>query len=167
MESVVAPVPGWDRFPDMAKDFFQVLRSEAGDDLVLQKNYFIELLLPRAIMRELRPEEMDAYREPFKNPGEDRRPTLTWPREIPIKGDGPDDVIAIATSYNAWLKESADLPKLYIHAKPGFFSEGIKKGIANWPNQKIVESEGLHFLQEDSPIQIGDHVNDFLSALYK
>ncbi|XP_041457548.1 coelenterazine h 2-monooxygenase-like [Lytechinus variegatus] len=167
MESVVGPVPGWDRFPDMARDFFQALRSEAGEDLVLQKNYFVELLLPRAIMRELRPEEMDAYREPFKNPGEDRRPTLTWPRQIPIIGDGPDDVIDIAKAYNSWLRESADLPKLFISAVPGFFSEGIKKGTAKWPNQKTVEAEGLHFLQEDSPIQIGDHVKDFLSSIYK
>ena len=167
MESLVAPFPGWDRFPDVGKDFLPALRSDAGIDMVLQKNLFVELILPKLIMRELQEEEMDAYREPFKNPGEDRRPTLTWPREVPVVGDGPDNVIAIVAAYRAWLKESADLPKLYIHAKPGTLSEEIKKSTAQWSNQKVVEAEGLHFLQEDSPIKVGDHIKEFLSGIYK
>ncbi|XP_072171347.1 coelenterazine h 2-monooxygenase-like [Diadema setosum] len=167
MESIVGPVPGWDSFPEVAKNMFQAIRSKAGEEMILDKNLFVELLLPHSILRELRPEEFDAYKEPYTTPGEDRRPTLTWPREIPIVGDGPDDVIAIVSAYHAWLRESASLPKLYINGKPGFFSKGILRGTQNWPNQKVVECAGLHFLQEDSPIEIGNHIKDFVLDLYK
>ncbi|XP_071510005.1 coelenterazine h 2-monooxygenase-like [Diadema antillarum] len=168
MESLIAPFPGWDKFPDSARDFLKAVRSEAGEEMVIEKNMFVEQLMPRLIQRKLRKEEMDAFVEPFKVPGEDRRPTLTWPREIPVVGDGPDDVIAIATAYYAWLKESTDLPKLLVLATPGSISESLKKGTEHWPNQKIVEVDGgLHFLQEDSPTEIGDHIKEFLSDLYK
>ena len=168
MESIVKPLPGWILFPDDLREVFQGFRSEAGEEMILKKNLFVEQLLPFAVIRKLRQEEMDAYREPFKNPGEDRRPTLTWPREIPVMGDGPDEMIVRATAYHAWLKESANLPKLNIQATPGFFSEWIKKSTEeeNWPNNKIVQAEGHHFLQEDSPIEIGNHVSEFLSGIY-
>ncbi|XP_030836985.1 coelenterazine h 2-monooxygenase-like [Strongylocentrotus purpuratus] len=167
MESIIQPLPGWELFDDTMREVFQGFRSEAGEEMVLKQNIFVEQILPFAIIRKLRQEEMDAYREPFKNPGEDRRPTLTWPREIPIMGDGPDDMIVRATAYSAFLKESADLPKLCVHATPGFFSDWIEKTTKNWPNHKMVKCEGHHFLQEESPIQIGDYIREFLSGIYK
>ncbi|XP_072039197.1 coelenterazine h 2-monooxygenase-like [Amphiura filiformis] len=163
MESLVRAFPGWPGFPTLrATDVFQNLRSEAGDDLVLNGNFFVESILPLAIMRDLTEDEMNAYRQPFVNPGEDRRPTLTWPREVPIEGDGPEDVIKIAHDYFKWLCESKDIPKLYIDGEPGFFSENLRKLHNVIPNQKTVQVKGLHFLQEDSPDEIGRETKDFL-----
>ncbi|XP_041453259.1 coelenterazine h 2-monooxygenase-like [Lytechinus variegatus] len=167
MESLIQALPGWELFDDSLRETFQGIRSEAGEEMVLKQNMFVEQLLPFAVIRKLRVEEMDAYRQPFKNPGEDRRPTLTWFREIPILGDGPDEMIVRATAYNAFLKDSADLPKLCILATPGIFSDWIERITEDWPNQKKVRCEGHHFLQEDSPIQIGDHIKEFLSEIYE
>ena len=113
-------------------------------------------------MRELTQEEMDVYRAPYKEEGESRRPTLTWPREIPVKTDGPADVVEIAENYNKWLADSSDVPKLYIDGEPGFFSSAIRKTVSNWKNLRSVSVKGLHFLQEDSPVEIGQAVARFL-----
>ena len=165
MESLVGPVPSWDMFPDVARKMFQALRSDAGEELVLKKNFFVERLLPGSIMRKLTDEEMEAYREPYRIE-KHRLPTLTWPREIPVGGDGPDDVLKIAFDYYQWLSTSKDIPKLYIDGDPGFFSTGLRRAVANWPNQKIVKVKGLHFLQEDSPDDIGAAINAFLKGVY-
>ncbi|XP_071947914.1 coelenterazine h 2-monooxygenase-like [Antedon mediterranea] len=166
MESIVAVVPSWEAFPEIARDIFQALRSDNGEEMVLQNNFFVEKLLPLSVMRELSTEEMAVYREPFLQKGEDRRPTLTWPREIPVATDGPQDVVDIVNAYRTWLSKSADIPKLYINGKPGFFSSGITKVTENWPNQETVSVPGLHFLQEDSPDDIGKAIYHFLKKLY-
>ena len=168
MEGIVKAVPGWDVFPEIARNVFQALRSEAGEQMVLEKNFFVERLLPTAIVRQLSEDEMNAYREPFAKPGEDRRPTLTWPREIPIEGDGPEDTIKIANDYFGWLCEAKHIPKLYIDGDPGFFSPTLRRIQDIWPNQKMVTVKGSHFLQEDSPKEIGEAVRDFLTnTVYK
>src|ERR1043166_7352448 len=83
MEAIVRPVT-WAEWPEPARKIFQAMRSPAGEDMVLAKNVFVDRILPASVLRGLTQEEMDRYREPFREPGESRRPTLTWPREIPI-----------------------------------------------------------------------------------
>ncbi|XP_033098368.1 coelenterazine h 2-monooxygenase-like [Anneissia japonica] len=166
MESIVAVVPSWEAFPEIAQNIFQAMRSEAGEEMVLENNFFVERLLPTSVIRELSSEEMTCYREPFLNKGEDRRPTLTWPREIPVATEGPQDVVDIVNAYQTWLSKSADIPKLYINAEPGFFSSGIRKVTENWPNHETLSVKGLHFIQEDSPDDIGKAVHHFLKKLY-
>nr|CAB3243013.1 renilla-luciferin 2-monooxygenase-like [Phallusia mammillata] len=162
MEALVSPMPSWDVFPDVARNIFQALRSPEGEKLVLTQNFFVLRLLPGSIMRTLTDEEIEVYVKPFKDEGEGRRPTLTWPREIPIATDGPEDVVQFAKSYNQWLRSSSDIPKLYVHGDPGFFSESIKKEVMSWPNLQTVTVKGLHFLQEDSPDDIGKALHQFL-----
>ncbi|MDP6953023.1 MAG: haloalkane dehalogenase [Alphaproteobacteria bacterium] len=163
MEALVKPVT-WADWPDGAREFFQALRSPAGDDMVLTKNLFVEVLLPRAVARGLSDAEMAHYRKRFTEPGESRRPTLTWPRQIPIDGE-PADVVAIAEGYSEWLA-SSDLPKLFINAEPGSILIGEQREFCRaWPNQTEVTVPGLHFIQEDSPDQIGEAVADFVAGL--
>ena len=159
MEALVRPMT-WDEWPPA--DMFRTLRSEAGDDLVLQQNMFVEQILPGAVLRDLSDEEMDVYRRPYTEAGESRRPTLTWPREIPLSGE-PADVVEIAANYSKWL-ETADIPKLLIAAKPGAILRGPMVEYArSWPNQTEVTVTGSHFIQEDSPHEIGEA----LAAWYK
>jgi haloalkane dehalogenase len=152
MEALIGPV-SWDDWPEQARSIFSGFRSEAGEELVLQKNYFVERVLPASVLTPLAPEVHDEYRRPFLERGESRRPTLTWPREIPIDGM-PADVHEIVTAYNGWLALSP-IPKLFINAEPGFFSPGIARETAGWPNQNTVTVPGHHFLQEDSGDKIG------------
>ena len=164
MEAVVGPVPSWDMWPENARNIFQALRSPAGEDLILEKNIFVERILTSSIMRTLSDEEMDEYRRPFANPGEDRRPTLTWPRQIPIEGE-PADVTEIASAYANWMATN-DIPKLFIDAKPGSILTGKARDFAlSFKNQTVVEAAGYHFLQEDSPDEIGEALSDWLKAL--
>ena len=165
MEALVQTMPSWDGWPDVARDMFQALRSEGGEDMVLQKNMFVERLLPGSIMRQLTEEEMEEYRMPFKEEGESRRPTLTFPREIPICGE-PADVNELTNNYNKWLSTSADVPKLYVDGEPGFFSKGIRHTVKDWPNLQTTKVKGLHFLQEDSPDEIGQAIKSFLLKIY-
>ncbi|XP_072025243.1 coelenterazine h 2-monooxygenase-like [Amphiura filiformis] len=165
MESLMRSSPGWDSWQPQARGLFESLRSDRGEQMVLENNFFVEKMLPGAIMRKLSEDEMNAYREAFRNPGEDRRPTLTWPREIPVEGDGPEDVIDIANAYFEWMCQN-HIPKLYIDGQPGFFSSGLRKAAKFWPNQQVAKVKGLHFLQEDSPAEIGRAVRDFLSKVY-
>ncbi len=156
MEALVRPV-SWDEWPDAAREIFQGFRSSAGETMVLENNVFVERVLPGSILRELGAEEMSVYRRPFENPGEDRRPTLTWPRQIPIDGE-PDDVHAIVAAYGDWLSTS-DLPKLFINAEPGAILTGPQREFCrSWPNQQEVTVPGIHFIQEDSPDQIGEAI---------
>ncbi len=156
MESIVRPV-SWDDWPEAARGVFQGFRSPAGEDMVLDKNVFVERVLPGSIIRDLSDEEMEVYRRPFKNPGEERRPTLTWPRQIPIEGE-PAEVVELVQSYADWLSKS-DMPKLFINAEPGAILIGPQREFCrSWPNQQEVTVAGNHFLQEDSPNEIGEAI---------
>jgi haloalkane dehalogenase len=131
---------------------------------VLENNIFIENVLPGSILRKLEDEEMDEYRRPFTTPGEDRRPTLTWPRQIPIEGE-PAEVVEIVQAYADWLAES-DLPKLFINAEPGAILAGeVREICRRWPNQSEVTVKGVHFVQEDSPDEIGRAIAEWRAKL--
>ena len=163
MEGMVKPV-NWDEWPENATKVFQGFRSEAGESMVLDKNIFVEKVLPSSIIRELSNEEMNEYRRPFLNAGEDRRPTLSWPRQIPIEGE-PQEVVEVVENYSNWLS-SSDLPKLFINADPGSILTGKQREFCrSWPNQEEVTVKGTHFIQEDSPDEIGKAVSNFVSKL--
>jgi hypothetical protein len=156
MEAIVTPLT-WADWPENARRAFQGFRSESGEEMILEKNMFVERVLPASIIRRLSEEEMAAYRKPFASPGEDRRPTLTWPRMIPIEGK-PADMVKVVENYAAWLAET-DVPKLYINAEPGSILVGRQRELCRaWPNQTEVAVKGRHFVQEDSPDEIGQAV---------
>ncbi len=156
MEGIVMPV-NWDDWPEAARGVFQGFRSEAGEEMILEKNIFIEKVLPGSIIRKMRDEEMAVYRRPFLEPGEDRRPTLSWPRQIPIEGE-PVEVVELVQSYANWLRESP-VPKLFINADPGAILIGRQREFCrSWPNQQEVTVAGSHFIQEDSPEEIGQAI---------
>ncbi|PWU24766.1 MAG: hypothetical protein C5B48_04740 [Candidatus Rokuibacteriota bacterium] len=130
--------------------------------MVLQKNVFVERILPASVLRGLGEEEMAVYRRPYEKPGESRRPTLTWPREIPVGGE-PADVVAIVDAYARWLATS-DIPKLFINADPGVILTGAQREFCrSWPNQQEITVRGSHFIQEDSPAEIGQAVAAFVA----
>jgi haloalkane dehalogenase len=150
--------------PEAVLRLFQSLPSEAGERAVLEDNAFLETMLPLGVLRSLSEEEMAAYRRPFAEPGEGRRPTLDWPLQIPVDGQ-PADVSAIVASYGAWLAQSA-VPKLFINGQPGAILTGAARDFCRtWPNQTEVTVPGIHFLQEDSPAEIGQTVADWLPAM--
>ena len=162
MEGVVAPL-SWDEWPDAARGIFQAFRSPAGEELVLTKNVFVENVLPKSILRKLTAEEMDAYRAPFREPGEARRPTLSWPRQLPIDGE-PREVCDTVRRYGAWLASSS-LPKLYVDGDPGMIMTGRMRELARaLPNTTVATVKGLHFLQEDSPAEIAAAIRAWLPA---
>jgi len=153
MEAIVRPVT-WEEWPEASRRIFQGMRSPAGEELILEKNVFIERILPASVIRELTDEEMDEYRRPFREAGERRRPMLTWPREIPIDGE-PADVHEIVASYAEWLARS-DVPKLFVAADPGAILVGPQREFCrSWPNQTEVTVPGIHFVQEDAGPEIG------------
>ena len=157
MEAIVKEMT-WEDWSDEAKGIFQGFRSDAGESLVLEKNYFVEKVLPGSIIRRLRDEEIEEYRRPFLNPGEDRRPTLSWPREIPIEGQ-PANVCKIVNQYAEWMQTN-DIPKLFINAEPGAITTGrIRDFCRSWKNQTEVTVKGIHFIQEDSPDDIGKAIS--------
>ena len=163
MEAIVRPVT-WAEWPEAARKIFQAMRSPAGEDMVLGKNVFVERILPASVLRGLTSEEMEHYREPFREAGESRRPTLTWPREIPIDGE-PADVVALVDEYARWLARSP-LPKLFINGNPGSILVGAPRDFCRtWPNQQEITVKGSHFLQEDSPAEIGQAIARFLRRL--
>ena len=163
MEAIVKPLT-WDDWPAAAKALFQGFRSDAGEPMVLEKNVFVERVLPASVLRELTDEEMAVYRRPFLQPGEDRRPTLTWPRQIPLEGE-PRDVHDIVAGYSQWLSE-CNLPKLFINAEPGAILCGSQREFCRgWKNQTEVTVPGNHFLQEDSPDEIGAAIATWHSDL--
>lgn len=156
MEGIVCPV-NWSDWPEAAAGIFRGFRSSAGEEMVLEKNMFIERVLPGSILRELATTEMNEYRRPFLNAGEDRRPTLTWPRQIPIDGE-PEDVHRIVSDYADWLGES-EVPKLFINAEPGAILLGRQREFCRqFRNQTEVTVPGIHFIQEDSPDEIGQAI---------
>jgi len=152
MEALIGPLR-WEQWPEQARSIFRGFRSEAGEELALQKNYFVERVLPASVLEPMTLKVLDEYRRPYLEPGESRRPTLTWPREIPFDGT-PQDVHEIVTSYNRWLR-SSPIPKLFVKADPGFFSPAIAQATSGWFNQDTVTVAGHHFVQEDSGEEIG------------
>lgn len=160
MEAIVRPL-AWTDWPDSGRKIFQVMRSPAGEEVVLDKNVFVERILPASVMRQLTEAEMQAYRRPWQAAGESRRPMLQWPRELPIDG-APADVVRIVEQYSAWLAGSP-LPKLFVNAEPGSILVGRARAVCRtWPNQREVTVRGLHFVQEDSPDDIGRAVAEFV-----
>ena len=160
MEAIVRPVT-WDEWPERARGIFQGLRSPAGEEMVLDKNLFVEAILPASVLRALTDEEMAEYRRPFAEPGETRRPTLTWPRQIPIDGE-PAEVVEIVSAYADWLATS-EVPKLLVVAEPGAILTGAPLDFCRrWPNQDEVTVAGNHFVQEDSPDEIGEAIADWV-----
>ena len=163
MEAIVRPVT-WDAWPDAARGIFQGMRSEAGEEMVLEKNVFVENILPGSVLRRLSEAEMEVYRRPYLEAGESRRPTLTWPRELPIEGE-PADVTQIVGAYSEWLA-SSDLPKLFVSADPGAILIGAQREFCRaWPNQQEVTVAGNHFVQEDSPSEIGQAIVEWYASL--
>ena len=161
MEGIVAPIPSWDDFNPDATPLFQALRSDAGESLILDKNVFVERILPGSILRDLEPAEMDEHRRPFLN-RDDRWPTLTWPRQIPIAGE-PANVVEIVSTYSNWMA-SNDLPKLFVNAEPGAILIGaVRELCRTWPNQTEVTVAGSHFIQEDSGPEIGRAIASWMS----
>jgi haloalkane dehalogenase len=165
MEAIVVPQrwDHWDKFG--MRPALQGLRSEAGEEMVLKNNFFIEQILPKAILRTLSAEEMAAYRRPFAEPGEGRRPTLTWPRQIPIEGE-PADVTAIVAASSEWLKTS-NVPKLFVKAEPGgiLSADADLDFVRKLPVQTEVTVAGIHYVQEDSPHEIGQAVAGWMKTL--
>ena len=163
MEAIVMPIT-WSDWPEQARSIFQAMRSPAGEEIVLEKNVFVERILPASIIRKLSEEEMAEYRRPFLEAGEARRPTLTWPRQIPIEGE-PQDVHDIVVAYGDWLA-TADVPKLFINAEPGTILTGPQRQFCRtWPNQTEVTVPGIHFIQEDSAAEIGQALHSWLTGL--
>lgn len=162
MEAIVEPST-WSQFPEVARERFQALRSPAGEQLVLEQNSFIEFNLPRTILRTLTEEELNTYRRPYPEPGEGRRPMLSWARQLPIEGE-PADVTEIVTTFGEWLSGS-DLPKLYIKCDPGTTAPGKTEFCRTWPAQNEVIVRGHHTPQEDSPHEIGTALANWLQNL--
>ena len=162
-EAIVRPMT-WNDWPEPGRMIFRAMRSAAGEEIVLVKNVFVERLLPASVMRGLGPEEMERYRAPYRESGESRRPTLTWPRQIPLDGE-PADVVEIAQAYADWLTKSP-VPKLFVNGDPGFLLTGALRAFCRtFPNQHEVTVRGTHFVQEDSPDEIGRAVADFVARL--
>ena len=156
MEAITRPM-SWDDFNQDARPVFQGFRSSSGESMVLEKNIFIEKVLPGSIIRTLSEEEMAEYRRPFLNAGEDRRPTLSWPREIPLDGE-PSAVAKIVEAYGQWM-ETVEFPKLFINAEPGAILIGPQREFCRtWPNTRELTVKGIHFIQEDSPDEIGQGI---------
>ena len=163
MEAIVRPI-SWAEFPADATGVFQGFRSPAGEAMALENNIFVERVLPGSVLRQLTDEEMAVYRRPYLEPGESRRPTVTWPRQIPIDGE-PEDVVAVAQAYSEWLS-GAEVPKLLINAEPGALIRGATREFCRaWPNQTEVTVKGSHFIQEDSPTEIAAALADWLQTL--
>lgn len=162
MEAIVRPV-NWSEWPESAVGIFKGFRSDKGEDLILNRNMFIEGVLPSSVLRDLTAAEMEAYRAPHPT-ADDRQPLLNWPRQIPIEGE-PADVVALVNEYGSFMSTSA-VPKLFINADPGSILVGEQREFCrSWPNQHEVTVKGSHFIQEDSPVEIGKAVADWLTAL--
>ena len=163
MEALVRPVT-WEDWPEPARKIFQAMRSPAGEEMVLEKNIFVERILPASVLRGLGEAEMAVYRKPYLEAGESRRPTLTWPRQIPISGE-PAEVVEIVEAYSAWLAAGGPA-KLFINADPGTILTGPQREFCrSWPDQREVTVKGSHFIQEDSPVEIGAAIRAFAEEL--
>ena len=163
MEAIVMPLT-WDQWPDPATKIFGLFRSEAGEELVLEKNFFVERILLADSSTGYTEEEKSEYIRPFINPGEERRPTLTWPRQIPLDGE-PSEVVE-EVRLNAEFHKESDIPKLFINADPGSILIGDQREFArSWKNQTEITVSGNHFIQEDSSEEIGAALRNFVESL--
>jgi haloalkane dehalogenase len=161
MEGIVRPFRSWDEWPEVTRTFFQAQRTPAGEDLILQKNLFIEYLLP---LRNIAPEAIEVYRRYYRNPGPSRQPMLTWTRELPIASE-PEDVVRVVESYSRWLSGSP-IPKLFIDAEPAGFLIGAQREFCrSWPNQQSLTVQGAHFLQEEAPEAVGRAAAGFVAKV--
>jgi haloalkane dehalogenase len=161
MEGIVRPFRSWDEWPELTKAFFQAQRSPAGEDIILQKNLFVEYLLP---LRNISAEAIEVYRRYWRIPGPSRQPMLTWTRELPIAGQ-PADVVGIVDSYARWLSKSP-IPKLFIDAEPAGFLIGAQREFCRtWPNQETVTVKAAHFLQEEAPEAVGEATARFVAKV--
>jgi len=162
MEAIVKPM-SWDDWPEGGVGIFKGFRSEKGEDLILNRNMFIEGVLPSSVIRELTEKEMNAYRAPHIKE-EDRQPLLNWPRQIPLEGE-PENIVSLVNDYGAFMS-SSNIPKLFINAEPGSILLGKQREFCrSWPNQKEVTVKGIHFIQEDSPVEIGQAVAEWLETI--
>lgn len=162
MEAIVAP-RRWEDYPRGRDQIFRALRSPEGQRLIFDENFFIETVLPKSVIRRLSEAEMDAYRQPYLDRNR-RLPMLVWPRELPIEGE-PADVVAIVERYGAWLARS-EMPKLFIKADPGALLTGRAVDFCRqWPNQREAAVNGIHYVQEDSPAEIGAALRQFIMQL--
>lgn len=163
METIVTPVT-WEDWPEAARRIFQAMRSDAGEEMVLEKNVFVERILPASVLTPLSAETMEEYRRPYLEPGESRRPTLTWPRELPIDGE-PADVVSIVEANAAWLA-GPEIPKLFINADPGSILTGRQRELVRgWASLTEVTVRGIHFIQEDSGREIGEAIAEWIGTL--
>lgn len=163
METIVTPL-SWDDWPEDARGIFEAMRSPAGEEIVLEKNVFVERILPASVLEPLSEETMEVYRRPYREPGESRRPTLTWPRELPIDGE-PEYMSALIKENERWLS-GPEVPKLFINAAPGSILVGRQREVCrSWENQEEVTVPGVHFVQEDSGEEIGRHIATWLGSL--
>lgn len=161
MEGIVRPFRSWDEWPDATRAFFQAQRTGAGEELILQKNLFIEYLLP---LRNIPAEALEVYRRHYRTPGVSRMPMLAWTRDLPIAGE-PPDVVQIVAEYSEWLSRSP-IPKLFIDAEPGGFLIGAQREFCRaWPNQQSVTVKGAHFLQEEAPAAVGEATARFVAKV--
>jgi haloalkane dehalogenase len=162
MEAIVRPMASWDEWSPQAVPIFQGFRSDKGEQMIIERNMFVERVLPGSVLRKLSEAEMAEYRRPFLQAG-DRWPTLTWPRQIPIAGE-PADVVAISADYSQWMTQN-NLPKLFVNAEPGAILTGASREFCrSWKNQTEVMVPGSHFIQEDSGPAIGNAVAGWMKA---
>ena len=162
MEAIVRPIGSWDEWSKAATPIFQAFRSDKGEQMILERNMFVERVLPGSVLRKLTEAEMCEYRKPFMK-AEDRWPTLTWPRQIPILGE-PADVVQIVSDYAQWMAQN-DMPKLFVNADPGAILTGaVRDFCRSWKSQTEVTVAGSHFIQEDSGPAIGRAVADWMKA---
>jgi len=163
METILTPLT-WDDWPEQAVGVFQGMRSVAGEEMVLAKNVFVERILPRSVLDPISESDMEVYRRPYVEPGESRRPTLTWPREIPIDGE-PVHMVGVVEANEAWLS-GAGVPKLFVNADPGsIVGDRVRSHVREWPNQSEVTVRGIHFIQEDSGAEIGRAIAGWIREL--
>ena len=162
MEALVRPLT-WDEWPETARNIFNLLRSDAGEELITEKNIFVERILPNSVLNGVSELAMKTYRSPYVN-NETRLPTLVWPREIPISGE-PQHMVEIIGNYAEFMN-SSKFPKLFINADPGSILTGAQREFCRlWPNQKEITVKGLHFIQEDSPVEIGESISEWFSEI--
>ncbi|HXB80021.1 MAG TPA: haloalkane dehalogenase [Bradyrhizobium sp.] len=162
MEAIVRPIGSWDEWSKAATPIFQAFRSDKGEQMILERNMFVERVLPGSVLRKLTDAEMIEYRKPFLK-AEHRWPTLTWPRQIPILGE-PADVVQIVSDYAQWMAQN-EMPKLFVNAEPGAILIGaVRDFCRSWKSQTEVTVTGSHFVQEDSGPAIGRAVADWIKA---
>ena len=163
MEAIVMPLT-WDQWPENARNIFQLMRSDAGEEIVLEKNVFVERILLNDSANGFSEDERAEYIRPFKNSGEDRRPTLTWPRQIPLDGE-PKEVVDEVMKNGEFHKDS-NIPKLFINAEPGSILVGEQRDfVRSWKNTQEITVKGNHFIQEHSPNEIGEAIFNFIKSI--